>query len=225
MLITQKANSEEIVHISVPGRAPEELLSREWLLTNQRGSYAASTVVGCNTSGYHGLLIGSLMPPINRTMALSNCLETVVCGSQVFQLSTFEFGDKLIPAGYAFLREFWRDDAVHFLYDLNPIEVLKTVRLARESDTVVVEYTFRNIREPVEFLLRPFVGLRDFHMLQKSDARLTCDDSSSGLLVRYDAPTAGELLLDCPAMRFEPDAQWWYNFSYRVNRTRGLALH
>ncbi len=223
MLITQKANSEEIVHISVPGRAPEELLSREWLLTNQRGSYAASTVVGCNTSGYHGLLIGSLMPPINRTMALSNCLETVVCGSQVFQLSTFEFGDKLIPAGYAFLREFWRDDAVHFLYDLNPIEVLKTVRLARESDTVVVEYTFRNIREPVEFLLRPFVGLRDFHMLQKSDARLTCDDSSSGLLVRYDAPTAGELLLDCPAMRFEPDAQWWYNFSYRDNRTRGLA--
>jgi len=223
MLIAQKTSSEEIVRISIPGRALEELLGKEWLLTNQRGSYAASTVLGCNTSGYHGLLIGSLTPPINRTMALSNCLETVTCGSQVFQLSTFEFGDKLIPGGYACLREFWRDDAVHFLYSLNPVEVLKTIRLARDSDTVIVEYTFRNIREPVEFLLRPFVGLRDFHMLQKSDARLTCDDSGSGLLIRHDTPTAGELLLDCPALRFERDAQWWYNFSYRVNRTRGLA--
>jgi predicted glycogen debranching enzyme len=223
MLITQKADSEEIVHMSMPGRPLEDLLSKEWLLTNQRGSYAASTVVGCNTSGYHGLLIGSLTPPVNRTMALSNCLETVVCGSQVFQLSTFEFGDRLIPTGHTCLREFWRDDAVHFLYDLNPIEVLKTIRLARASDTVVVEYTFRNIREPVEFLLRPFVGLRDFHMLQRSDARLTCDSSDSCLLVRYETPTTGELLLDCSAMRFEQDRQWWYNFSYRVNRTRGLA--
>jgi predicted glycogen debranching enzyme len=225
MLITQKIDSEEIVHISIPGRALDDLLGKEWLLTNCHGSYAASTVVGCNTSGYHGLLIGSLTPPINRTMALSNCLETVVCGSQVFQLSTFEFGDKLIPAGYACLREFWRDDAVHFLYNLNPIEVLKTIRLARQSDTVVVEYTFRNIREPVEFLLRPFVGLRDFHMLQRSDAQLICDDSDSGLLVRHEASTAGELLMDCPAMRFEPDAQWWYNFSYRANRSRGLAAN
>jgi predicted glycogen debranching enzyme len=223
MLTTQKADSEEIVHISMAGRAVEELLGREWLLTNRRGSYAASTIVGCNTSGYHGLLIGSLTPPANRTMALSNCLETVVCGSQVFQLSTFEFGDKLVPAGYACLREFWRDDAVHFLYDLDPIEILKTIRLARESDTVVVEYTFGNIREPVEFLLRPFVGLRDFHVLQDSSARLICDDSGSDVLVRYDAPTAGELLLDCPALRFEPDAQWWYDFTYRVNRNRGLA--
>lgn len=223
MLITQRPDSEEIVRVALPGRALDDLLSKEWLLTNRRGSYAASTIVGCNTSGYHGLLIGSLTPPINRTMALSNCLETVVCGSQLFQLSTFEFGDKLIPAGYAWLREFWRDDAVHFLYNLNPIEVLKTIRLARESDTVIVEYTFRDIREPVEFLLRPFVGLRDFHMLRKFDARLTCDDSDSGLLVRCDAPATGELLMDCPSLRFETDAQWWYNFSYRVNRSRGLA--
>ena len=223
MLTVQRANGEEIVRVSVPGRSLDDLLSKEWLLTNERGSYAGSTVVGCNTSGYHGLLIGSPTPLVNRTMALSTCLETVVCGGQIFQLSTFEFGDKLIPAGYSCLREFWRDAGVHFLYSLNPIEVRKSVHLARESDAVVVEYAFRNIREPVEFLLRPFVGLRDFHMLQNSQARLVCDDSDSGLLVHYEAPAAGELLLACPAMRFERDPQWWFNFTYRVSRTRGLA--
>jgi len=223
MLTVQSANSEEIVRLSLPGRSLDDLLSREWLLTNQRGSYAGSTIVGCNTSGYHGLLIGSLTPLVGRTMALSNCLETVVCGSQAFQLATFEFGDKVTPTGYAYLREFWRDAGVHFLYNLNPIEILKSIHLARDSDAVVVEYTFRNICEPVEFLLRPFVGLRDFHMLQNSQARLICDDFDSALLVHYGAPAAGELLLACPAMRFERDPQWWYNFTYRVNRTRGQA--
>lgn len=223
MLTAQKANSEEIVRLSIPGRSLDELLNREWLLTNERGGYAGSSVIGCNTSGYHGLLIGAVTPLVNRTMALANCLETVVCGGQVFQLSTFEFGDKLIPSGHSYLREFWRDAGVHFLYNLNPIEVLKSIHLARESDAVVVEYTFRNIREPVEFLLRPFVGLRDFHMLQNSHAKLVCDDVESGLLVRHEGPAAGELLLGCPGMRFERDPQWWYNFNYRINKIRGLA--
>ncbi|MFQ6036215.1 MAG: glycogen debranching enzyme N-terminal domain-containing protein, partial [Sedimentisphaerales bacterium] len=82
-------------------------MTKEWLLTNQHGSYASSTVIGCNTRGYHGLLVGSLNPPVNRIVALANCLEMVILDTgysipdtrlresriknQVFNLSTFEF--------------------------------------------------------------------------------------------------------------------------------------
>jgi len=221
MLAVQKASSEEIARLSTLGMSLDDLLSKEWMLTNVRGSYAASTVAGCNTSGYHGLLVGSLTPPVRRIMALSSCLETVVCGGQVFQLPTFEFGLTLSPAGYIHLREFWRDAGVHFLYNLNPIEIHKAIYLARDSDTVIVEYAFQNVHEPVEFLLRPFVGLRDFHWMQKSNARLTCDELRSGVWVRHNSGGAGELLLTCPAMRFEHDPQWWLNFTYRANRERG----
>ena len=34
-------------------------------------------------------------------------------------------------------------------------------------------------------------------------------------------PESYELVLNCPAGSFEPDAQWWYNFLYRVDRERG----
>jgi len=221
MLAVRKAISEEIVRVSTLGMTLDDLLSKEWMLTNVRGSYAASTVAGCNTSGYHGLLVGSLTPPVRRIVALSSCLETVVCGGQVFQLPTFEFGSTLSPAGYIHLREFWRDAGVHFLYNLNPIEVHKAIYLAHDSDTVIVEYAFQNVHEPVEFLLRPFVGLRDFHWMQKSNARLTCDELRSGVWVRHDSGGEGELLLTCPAMRFEHDPQWWLNFTYRMNRERG----
>jgi predicted glycogen debranching enzyme len=219
--LTSQRPVEEIVHLSMLGKGVGELLGKEWLLTNRRGSYAASTVIGCNTSGYHGLLTGSVSPLVNRVVALSGCLETVVCGQQAFQFSTFEFGDKLIPTGYAYLREFWRDTGVHFLYDLNPIEVHKAIYLARESDSVIVEYTFRNVSEPTELLLRPFAALRDFHGLQKSSAKLTCRPFDWGVLVRHEAG-GGELLICCPTLRFHSDPQWWFNFTYPVNRARGL---
>lgn len=221
MPTVEKANEKEIVSLSVQGVDVEELLGKEWLLTNERGSYAASTVAGCNTSSYHGLLAGSLNPPANRIMALSNCLEMVIRGSQVFELSTFEFGARPAPDGSLYLREFRRGTGVHFSYDLGDMRLQKAVYLVRDSDTVVVEYVFADACEPVELVVRPFVGLRDFHTLQRSYAPLTAESTEAGVIVRHDVPGSCELLLGSRAMRFERDPQWWFNFRYRVNRRRG----
>ena len=40
----------------------DQLLAREWLMTNKLGSYASSTPLGCNTRRYHGLLVAATMP-------------------------------------------------------------------------------------------------------------------------------------------------------------------
>jgi len=221
VLTVPESRVDEIVCLSTEQAGIEHLLSREWLLTNERGSYAASSVAGCNTSGYHGLLIGSLNPPVNRIMALSNCLEMVVCEGKVFQLSTFDFGDKLSPNGFRYLRRFRRDTGVHFEYELGPIQLTKAIYLVRNSDTVLLEYAFEGIERPVDFIVRPFVGLRDFHHLQGSHASLAGEVIDEGLLVRHDAPNSYELLMDCPDTRFEHDPQWWFNFNYRINQQRG----
>jgi len=217
----EKANEKDVVSLSIQDKDIEELLGKEWLLTNERGSYAASTVTGCHTSSYHGLLVGSLNPPANRIMALSNCLEMVIRGSEVFQLSTFEFGDRFAPAGWACLREFRRDSGAHFSYELADVKLHKAVYLVRDSDTVVVEYTFVDLAEPVELVVRPLVGLRDFHTVQRSYAPLVSENVPPAVRVRHDVPGSCELLLGSPTMRFETDSQWWFNFTYRVNRSRG----
>ena len=223
MLTPPKTNVEEIVHVWTHARPIEELLAGEWLLTNERGSYAASTIAGCNTSGYHGLLIGSLNPPVNRIMALSNCLEMVICGRKVYRLSTFEFGEKFSPVGYTHLEAFWRDTGVHFIYDLGAVQVEKGIYLVRDSDTVAIEYTFHGVKEPVDLVVRPFVGLRDFHCMQRSHAPLVGDTFEGGVLVRHDVPFSCALLMASAEMPYERDPQWWFNFAYRVNRRRGLS--
>jgi glycogen debranching enzyme len=82
-------------------------------------------------------------------------------------------------------------------------------------------YDFTRVQEPAEFILRPFVGLRDFHTLQKSYAPLCSRWLGDGLLVHHDTPNSCGLFLSCPSMNFEKDEQWWFNFVYRNDRERG----
>ena len=226
MLTLQKTRCTEIVSVPVDGKSVEDLVSKEWLLTNSRGSYASSTIIGCNTRRYHGLLIGSLNPPANRIMALAKCLEMVIfeggarhCDksqnsspANVFNLSTFEFNDKFAPKGFSYIKQFRRDTGVHFDYQLDKLRLTKSVYLLRDTDTVALIYEFAGVEEPVQFILRPFIGLRDFHSLQKSYAPLsatwlenspTCApfvkcrkrEPEPSLLIRHDTPDSCELFL------------------------------
>jgi predicted glycogen debranching enzyme len=247
VLTLWKTNGDEAVSVPTSGKSIDDLLNKEWLLTNPRGGYASSTIVGCNTRRYHGLLIGSLNPPANRIMALANCLEMLILnggplsrsglGSRfrsrkmvpsqngnarnAFNLSTFEFNEKFAPEGFTYLVRFHRDIGVHFDYQLDKFKLIKSVYLLRDTDTVALVYDFTSVQEPAEFILRPFIGLRDFHALQKSYARVSSTWLRTGLLVRHDAPESCGLFLSCPSMNFEKDEQWWFNFLYRNDRDRG----
>jgi len=230
VLTLQKCDSVEIVSIPTNDRPVEDLLNKEWLLTNNRGGYASSTIIGCNTRRYHGLLVGSLNPPANRILALANCLEMVIFGAEAFNLSTFEFNEKFAPEGFKYVKQFRQDTGVHFDYQLDKLGLTKSIYLCHDTDTVALMYDFTSVREPGEFVLRPFVGLRDFHTLQKSYAQVSSRRLGQGLLVRHDIPDSCGLALSCssiyPALpsggvNFEDDEQWWFNFVYRNDKQRG----
>ncbi|MBN2455514.1 MAG: glycogen debranching enzyme family protein [Sedimentisphaerales bacterium] len=223
-----------------------QLLEKEWLLTNERGGYSSSSIICCNTRRYHGLLVGSLNPPVDRIVALSNCLEMLIFngsgessakshgdihrnnfttssgnGKKIFNLSTFEFSGKIAPQGYAFLRRFHRNTGAHFDYVVDGLKLTKSIYLDRKADTIAVVYDFTSVTAPAEFVLRPFVALRDFHTLQRSYAPLCSTTLADGLLVYHDIPDSCQLNLRAPAMSFVKDKQWWFNFLYRTDKDRG----
>jgi len=222
LLTLKKTVAPQIASLSLNGLSVNELLSKEWLLTNERGSYASSTLIGCNTRRYHGLLVGSLRPPVDRIVGLSSCLETVIVQKVAQQLGSFEFDDRIMPAGWRSIRRFRRDGVgVHFEYSLGEIELTKSVYLAPRQDTIGLVYDFKRISQPIEFTVRPFIALRDFHTLQKSYARLYSDWLGDELLIRHNVPHSCELLLRAGDMWFVQDSQWWFEFVYRVDKQRG----
>lgn len=58
-------------------KSQEQGIQKEWLLTNGIGGFSCGTIIGMNARRYHGLLIASLKPPVDRFLILSGISESV----------------------------------------------------------------------------------------------------------------------------------------------------
>ncbi|MBO5820632.1 MAG: glycogen debranching enzyme N-terminal domain-containing protein, partial [Alistipes sp.] len=64
----------------------EYSLDREVLSTDRRGGYMSTTIVGCNTRKYHGLMVAPIDQSDRTYVLLSSLDETVVQHDQSFNL-------------------------------------------------------------------------------------------------------------------------------------------
>ena len=122
----------------------------EWLLAGGDGSFAMGTVRGPMARRYHGLLIGSLQPPVRRIMALSALavsvsLEPDSPGEQRFDLACFNFRDGGVqPRGDQYLKHFACDGAsCAWTYRLGPVELIVQLTLTRNRPGAMVRYSLR----------------------------------------------------------------------------------
>ncbi|MHC4987121.1 MAG: amylo-alpha-1,6-glucosidase [Planctomycetota bacterium] len=221
-MLTQKMTSETgVISVSIQDKSINTLLEKEWLLTNSRGGFASSSIIGCNTRRYHSLLIGSHTPPANRIASLSTCLETITAEDHTFSLSNFEFDNAMHPNGYSHLLEFRKDLGVHFEYETATANLTKSIYLLPDSDAIALVYEFSNVSRPFEFSVRPFVAMRDFHATSHSGRDLSSVCNENKLSIRGESPEMGQLMLYSRSMRFDQSPQWWYHFFYRQERRRG----
>ena len=82
----------------MPSRDVALASRREWLLADGLGGWAASTVLGLNTRGEHGLLVTAATPPYPRLVLLSRVEEAVTCDGVRYELGTNDYGGRLAPA-------------------------------------------------------------------------------------------------------------------------------
>ena len=200
----------------------ETLLGLEWFRTNRGGAYSSSTVCGCNTRRYHGLLVGAANPPVGRVMALSTVMEQIVIGGKTYDLATNEFGDTFSPRGVSHLVEFRDEVAATFVYCVEGVTLTKWVLLSGRSNAVVIRYELQG--PPATLLLRPFTALRDFHALRSADQphEIGFDAVDAGVVVEDRMQSTPPLHLVSGQAEFQGDPQWWYRVLYRVELARGL---
>jgi len=193
-------------------------------------------------------LVGSLDPPANRIVTISNCHETLTIAGRCHSgldpesriidpcwslsrtamrgrgdnrevaLSCFEFDGKLSAGGAALLTEFSKDIGVHFDYELGFADLTKSIYLLPDSDIVAIVYDFSIVRAEFDLFVRPLIAMRDFHSLQKSNPALSALHHDNGIAVTTGSADMGELVLHTDQMSFARDEQWWYNFMYTTPR-------
>lgn len=140
----------------------EESLLREVLRTNKSGAYHCSTIVGCNTRKYHGLLV---IPVPNlddeNHVLLSSLDETVIQHGAEFNLGVHKYnGNIFSPNGHKYIRVFECDHIPATTYRVGGVVLKKEIVLVRHENRVLLRYTLLDAHSPTTLRFRPYLAFR-----------------------------------------------------------------
>ncbi len=165
----------------------DEAIRSEWLVTNGLGGYSSSTILGLNTRKYHGLLVAALHPPGDRTVCLAKLDEEVLVGSNSWLLGANEFRDKIFPQGHAYLEEFGLQPFPRYVYQVQAVEIRKTIFMPKEKNAVAVKYRVLNHGgSEAKIRVYPLLTCRHFHsVIDRSNNPLNFSQNQNGGTVEF----------------------------------------
>src|SRR5215471_1524087 len=122
-----------------------ETISREWLITNRLGGYAAGTVAGTLTRMQHGLLVASPCEGELPQLLLAKIDEEVLFDQRTYFLGTNEYRDGAVnPAGFVHLETFCLEEGFPiFTYRLGGIDGIlleKRIWMLQDLNTTCIQY-------------------------------------------------------------------------------------
>ncbi|MGL4292576.1 MAG: glycogen debranching enzyme N-terminal domain-containing protein [Bacteroidales bacterium] len=145
----------------------EQSLPLEILRTNKSGAYHCTSVVGCNTRKYHGLLVMPVpgLDDDNHVM-LSSLDETVIQRGAEFNLGIHKYGgDNFFPKGHKYIREFNCDNTPRMIYRVGGVVLAKEKVFISHENRILIKYTLLEAHSPTTLRLRPFLAFRNVNQL------------------------------------------------------------
>ena len=203
-------------------------LRREWLETNGLGGFASSSIVGMNTRRYHGLLVAATKPPVGRLVILSKLEETLFIEGQPVDLSVNRYPGTVHPQGFRYLKQFRLDTFTVFTFEIEGIEIEKSVFMVHGDNSTVVQYELKKNNHPERpktlwLELRPLIAFRDYHSTTHENGALTpALQEEPGLTAVTPYAGLPTLYLAHNAAESKKTSDWYRNFEYEAERERGL---
>jgi predicted glycogen debranching enzyme len=159
-----KFDKEELVNL-------EYSLQREFLRTNRSGAYSSSTLAGCNTRKYHGMLIVQLDElDGGKHLLLSSLDESIIQHDAQFNLGIHKYpGEFYEPKGHKYIRNFEIDTIPKVTYRVGGVILTKTRMLVEHENQVIVKYTLEHANSPTTLRFKPFLAFRNVHQLTRAN--------------------------------------------------------
>lgn len=155
-----KFEKEQVVNL-------EYSLSREIIRTNRAGSYSSTTIVGCNTRKYHGLLVC----PVDelggeRYVLLSSLDVTVLNKDQSFNTGIRKYkGDYYSPKGHKYIEDFEIETIPTRVFRVGGVMLKQDRLLVHYEEQYLARITIVEASEPMKLQIRPFLAFRSIHEL------------------------------------------------------------
>ncbi|MDH7577980.1 MAG: amylo-alpha-1,6-glucosidase [Bacillota bacterium] len=205
---------------------PEIGPTKEWLLTNGIGGFAASTIIGLNTRRYHGLLIASLRPPIDRRLLVAKLDEDLYLEDRKYVLGANQVHSGYAQRGYEHLQRFRRNPFPTFTYHVDDVFIIKKIFMIYGRNTTVVNYRIINEHgKKVTLQIFPLVNCRDYHAaIFENDwpFQQEVQDFQVKIEPFRGAPC---LYLASDQARYVKRGSWYKGMYYTVEEYRGLPCY
>ena len=200
----------------------ERALRLEWIVTNQLGGYASSTVLGINTRKFHGLLFAAFDPPTSRHLLLSKLDEEILVKGSRHPLGSNMFEDAVHPEGYRSLRGFSLQPFPTFHYEADGIHVRKEVFMPQLRSMVIIKYEVTNsLGEGAVMNLYPLVNMRHFYeVTSRGDIGFLQEKIGGGVLIE-SKPRKGCLALLSTEGTYRSRGLWIERLYFRTDDLRG----
>ncbi len=209
---------------------PLQHLDTEWLLTSGLGCFAMGTPLGANTRRYHGLLVASMLPPLERVVTLHSMIEQLVTPDGVVDLSMPQFARRgeSVPGGAApechVLRfEVEPPNRALWVFRVGQVTIEKELVLRSWGNVAELSYFLRHIPGPLTLRLRPLVAMRDFHSLcRESDGPPEVElFGRNTFTLRRRAMKLTLEGLGGSNMERVGEPEWWRSLTYEEDARRG----
>lgn len=197
----------------------EEVIKNEWLITNGIGGFTSSTISGCNTRKYHGLIVASLGKSGERYLCLSKLNESLIIRGNEHSFSTNECSN-FIEKGYSYQTEFSKVFLPKFTYSVKNIQIEKTLATKYGENKIGITYKIKTDKDDVLLRLQPLVNFRSFHQT-KNCPELQQEINENAVNVRLKNNINLHMIVS-EGEYVEYTRTYYENMFYRVEEERGL---
>jgi predicted glycogen debranching enzyme len=195
----------------------------EWLETNGLGGWAGSSLPGCHTRRYHGLLMAAVVPPAERMLLVSKLDECLIWNGDRYELGTNDYGDAISPSGFQWLVSFKKDLFPEWIFEAAGIRLRKTITMVYGENTTLIRYEVLAAPGPFTMELLPLIAARGYHQLQHAYNNIFWNvEFEKGIFHNQPYGGAPDIYISVPGSSFQSVNTWYYHFNYAIEKYRGL---
>ena len=204
----------------------EFALQHELLRSNRAGGYSSTTIAGCNTRKYHGLLVVP-QPWLDQDnhVLLSALDESIIQHNEAFNFGLRMYPNgNYEPKGHKYLREFTADPIPKLTYRVGGVVLTKEMLFAEADSRILIKYTLLEAHSKTTLRLKPFLAFRNVHELTRAnhDANTRYEAIKNGArwqMYQGYSPLYFQL---SKANEYTHVPDWYFNVEYIREKERGF---
>lgn len=216
-----KFDKEQLINL-------EYSMNREILRSNRAGSYISTTLNGCNTRKYHGLLVCPIENFGGEKHVLLSSLDvSLLLGKEEFNLGIHRYkGGVYYPKGHKYIQNIEFDQIPKITYRIGSAVLVMERILVEKKEQVLIKFILDKAPEETTFRFRPFLAYRNIHGLSKSNMFVNSryQNVENGISTKLYEGYPNLFMQFSQQPEYVPVPDWYFDVEYVKEMNRGYGF-